>query len=457
MRGFFAIDPYSPTHSMRRFSYIIAFISLIVSAPCPAAAPELIDRIVAVIDNQAILWSELNYRLRFELEQQGYAQYADPQRLDALREHVLDDMIDEHVLVLKAQKDSVQIEVSEVEEMLSEQFRMVKSSMSEAEFGEMLGRVGLTERQLKARYRKEIRHRLLYRQMRTELAYRLHITRLDIENFRQAHQGRLPPQISISHINIEVRPDEQALASKHALIAEIQQKLAAGGDFAELARSYSEDPGTASQGGDLGCFGTGQLVPEFEETAFKLKPGEISEPVLTQYGYHLIRLREKREDSICASHILIQARTTDTDREKVRRQLGELRQRALDGEDFALLARTHSQNQQTAMRGGLWDIFPSDQIPTFLEPHLRGLSLGEVCAPFFLDDGGHILKINDDQATLESLIRELRTADTVQQLIDDYKTEIHVEKRLDEEFLRQPTNGTFGSISEEHGTDQAAR
>jgi len=444
---------------MRRFICTIALVSLIGPSSCPAAAPELIDRIVAVVDNQAILWSELNYRLRFELEQRGYAEYADPQQLDALREHVLDEMIDENVLVLKAQKDSVQVEASEVEEMLSEQFRTVKSSMSEAEFGEMLGRVGLTERQLKSRYRKEIRHRLLYRQMRNELAYRLHITRLDIDNFRQAYQGRLPPQISISHINIKVRPDEQALAAKRAVIEDIERKLAAGEEFADLARAYSEDPGTASQGGDLGCFGPGELLPgsEFEEAAFRLKPGEVSEPVLTQIGYHLIQLREKREGSICASHILVQARPTDEDRDRVRRQLEELRQRALDGEDFALLARTYSQNPQTAMRGGLWDIFPSDQIPPFLEPHLKDLSLGGICAPFFLDDGGHILKINDDQATLESLIREMRTADTVQRLIDDYKQEIHVEKRLDEDFLRQPTDGTFGSISEEYGTDQAAR
>jgi len=442
---------------MHRLLYLFFLVSTLCPTPRVEASPELLDRIVAVVDDQVILWSELNYRLRFELEQRGYADYVLPEKLAGLRSEVLDDMIDEHVLVLKAQKDSVQVDVSEVEEALGEQYRMVKSSMSEAEFEDMLKRSGFTERQLKSRYRKEIRHRLLFRQLRTEVSYRLHITRGEVDDFRQAHSDTLPAQISISHINIKVRPNEEVLTEKRTLIDEIRQKLEAGESFAELARRYSEDPGTAAQGGDLGCFGTGQLMPEFEETAFELKPGEISDPVLTRYGYHLIQLHEKREDALCASHILVMARSTDADAVRVRQELEDLRRLALAGEDFAQLARLHSQNRQTAMRGGLWDIFPKNQIPPFLQPHLNGLALGEICKPFILDDGGHILKINDDQSTLESLLREQRTASAMQQLIDDHRQEIHVEKRLDEDFLRQPTDGTFGYIPEERGADQAAK
>lgn len=441
--------------------YILCLLFLFISTFCAAVplmtSPELIDRIVAVIDNQVILWSELNYRLRFELEQQSYATYANPDSLAALRDKTLDAMIDEQVLVLKAQKDSVQIDASEVEELLNEQFRMVKSSMADAEFTEMLERVGLTERQLKYRYRKEIRHRLLYRQMRAQVSYRLHFTRRDLETFRQEYQEVLPAQISVSHINLKVHPAEELLAERRVAVEEIQQKIAAGEDFADLAKRYSEDLGSADQGGDLGCFGSGQLMPEFEEAAFALNPGEISEPVLTKYGYHLIQLHEKREDALCASHILVMARTSEADQVRTRKRLEELRQRALAGEDFAQLARVHSDNPNTAMRGGLWDIFPKEQIPVFLQPHLGGLKLGEISEPFFLEDGGHILKINADQATLESLLREERTAATMQKLIEGYKKEIHIEKRLGDEFSRQPANDTSGYLSEEHRPDQTAQ
>ena len=173
-------------------------------------------------------------------------------------------------------------------------------------------------------------------------------------------------------------------------------------------------------------------MPEFEAAAFHLKPGEISEPVRTRHGFHLILLNEKREDELCASHILVRAATTRQDKERTRAELEELRQRALADEDFSQLARRYSEDRQSAAQGGLWNIFPKDQIPPFLQPFIGRLNLGGISEPFFLEDSGYIIKINDDHATLERLIREARLAETMRQLIDDYKEELHVEKRLDE-------------------------
>lgn len=419
--------------------------------------PELIDRIVATVDNHTILWSELNYRLRFEAEQRGLSVFAESEQIKALRREILDAMIDEQVLVLKAQQDSIQIDPSEVEEMLGQQFQMAKSSMDDGEFAQMLERVGLSERQLKARYRKEIRHRLLSRQMRAFVSYRVHVSHRDVEEFLIAHQDTLPSQISLSHILIQVLPSDEVLKEKRARVEEIQALLDAGGDFATIARTHSEDPGSASLGGDLGCFSPGTLVPEFEEAAFALKPGQTSEPVLSPYGYHLIQVREKREDSICASHILVLAQTSESDQERARETLENLRYRARNGEEFSQLARQYSANPQTAMQGGLWGTFPKDRIPEFLQPYLRNLKLGEISEPFFFDDGGHIIKIDDDQAIIEGLIRESRTAQAVRQLIDEYRQQIHIEVRLDEENLRRPVQNATGYLSEEHGADQAAQ
>ena len=443
---------------LTRTHLLSALCAALLFAPGAAlGAPELIDRIVATVDNQTILWSELNYRLRFEAEQRGLSTFVEPDRLEALRREVLEDMVDEQVLILKAQKDSVQIDPNEVEEMLVQQFQLAKSNMDDGEFERMLDRVGLSERQLKARYRKEIRHRLLSRQMRAVVAYRVHVSHRDVEAFRQAHRDTLPTQISLSHILLQIKPSDEVLGEKLARIGELQALLAAGGDFAEVARAHSEDPGSAAHGGDLGCFSAGTMVPEFEEAAFALKPGETSEPVLSPYGYHLIKLREKREDALCANHILVLARTGEGDKDATRDELLDLRRRARAGEEFSQLARQHSDNPQTAMQGGLWGSFPREQIPEFLQPYLRGLRLGEISEPFFLEEGGHIIRINDDQAALEGLIRESRTEEAMRELIEEYRQQIHIETRLDEDDLRRPGDDATGYLSEEHGAGQAAQ
>ena len=293
--------------------------------------------------------------------------------------------------------------------------------------------------------------------MRAVVAYRGHVSHRDVEAFRQAHRDTLPTQISLSHILLQIKPSDEVLGEKRARIGELQALLAAGGDFAEVARAHSEDPGSAAHGGDLGCFSAGTMVPEFEEAAFALKPGETSEPVLSPYGYHLIKLREKREDALCANHILVLARTGEGDKDATRDELLDLRRRARAGEEFSQLARQHSDNPQTAMQGGLWGSFPREQIPEFLQPYLRGLRLGEISEPFFLEEGGHIIRINDDQAALEGLIRESRTEEAMRELIEEYRQQIHIETRLDEDDLRRPGDDATGYLSEEHGAGQAAQ
>ena len=169
------------------------------------------------------------------------------------------------------------------------------------------------------------------------------------------------------------------------------------------------------------------------------------------YGYHLIQLNEKREDAICASHILVLAQTVEGDKERAEERLHELRRRSLSGEDFAALARAHSDDPNSAMQGGLWGTFPRDQIPAFLKPYIDGLKLGEVSEPFFLQGEGFLFKINDDQATLEGLIRESRTEQAMRDLIRDYRQQIHIETRLDGDYLREPDHDATGYVPKTHG------
>ena len=335
--------------------------------------------------------------------------------------------------------------------MLSQQFQMARNNLSNTEFSEMLSRIGLNERQLKARYRTEIRHRLLYRQMRSLVSYRQHITHKDVAHYRKTLGDTLPSQISLSNIRITVRPDSALLSKKLETAEKIYQQLIGGEEFDKVAMRTSEDPGSSVNGGDLGCFESGTLVPEFEEAAFKLNEGEISKPVLSQYGYHLILLNEKREDAICASHILISAQTNERDKERARKALEVIRSRSMGDEEFGSLARIYSDDPNSSMQGGLWGTFARDQIPDFLSPHIEGLKLGQISKPFFLQGDWFIFKINDDQSTVEGLIREIRTELAMDKMIREYREEIHIETRLENEFLRQPNYDASRHISETHG------
>ena len=416
---------------MRSSLCLTLFAFGIAATLARAADAELLDRIAAVVDDEAILLSELNERLERSLGQQMRFVPSE-EELARLREQTLEAMIDEHVVVLKAQKDSIQVDNTRVEELLNEQYARMKSRVDADDFMDGLERSGLSERQLKARYRKDIRHGLLFDQMRQELAYRLHITHRDVADYRAAHRDTLPPVVFLSQINVKVKPTPETLAEVDRRVREIEQKLADGEEFADLARTYSEDSNTAPDGGSLGCFEAGSMLPEFEYAAFELKPGQVSEPVLTRIGYHLILLREKREDELCASHILLRAPVTDQDKERALDQLRELRERALVGEEFGQLARTHSDDKESAAQGGLWRMFAKDQIPVFLQAYIGHLKLGGVSEPFFLEDGGHIVRVNDDYATLERLMREDRLVGSIRQVIEDYRPQLNIERRLDE-------------------------
>ena len=420
-----------PKSQIRSTLLLFALLLLpLVSRASVEARSELIDRIVAVVDREVILWSELNARLNLYLRYSSYTFTPPEQELNRLRSELLDQMIDEQVLILKAKRDSLEIDHSRVEELLAKQLKDSKEEAGADDFSSMLDRIGFSERQLKTHLRKGIRDQLLMEQMQQVVASRVNVTHRDVEAFRKAHVDTLPSIFYVSLIHLKVKPDSAAVATVLQTIETVQSRLEAGDDFAELARTYSDDPGSRQEGGYLGCFGTGVLVPEFERAAFALKPGEVSAPVRTEFGYHLILLLEKREDELCASHVLVRTGTSQSDVERVLDRLRELRERATTGEDFAELAREYSEDPSAAV-GGLWNTFDKTQIPAVLQPHLIERNLGEISEPFLLEGGVRLLKINDDQASIERLIRDRRIPETVERVIAEFKEQIHLERRAD--------------------------
>jgi peptidyl-prolyl cis-trans isomerase SurA len=193
----------------------------------------------------------------------------------------------------------------------------------------------------------------------------------------------------------QVTPGGSSAEAAQAKIVEIKLKLEQGADFGELAKEYSEDPATAPRGGDLGFIKRGDLVKEFEEVAFSLEPNQVSDIVQTQFGYHIIKLIEKRGEKVHSAHILIQLKPTEEDEKRVANELEEIRQKILDGESFEKMAEDYSDDENVVNDKGHLGTWEVDKLAI---PEIKGvvknMEVGEISHPFKTSYGYHIVRLN---------------------------------------------------------------
>jgi peptidyl-prolyl cis-trans isomerase SurA len=213
--------------------------------------------------------------------------------------------------------------------------------------------------------------------------------------------------VKVSYILIKPEP-EVPLVKREAdalkKIMDARKRIVDDGeDFAEVAKEVSEDPGSAPNGGDLGCFTKDQMVPEFADAAFSLEKGEVSQPVKTDFGYHLIQVYDTKPDEgqVCARHILARVdrspdqEAIDAANEKAKQEAEEVKKRLEAGEDFATVAKEVSDDQATAEKGGdlgwvfrgqMGDAF--DEVAFSLEP-------GQIGGPIEMNGGYAIIKVEE--------------------------------------------------------------
>ncbi len=414
------------------FLRVIWVGALIVGAWTPASAkPQLVDRIVAVVDDEIVLYSEVVTHLRLAVMQQG-GKDLESGELEALFQTVLKGMVDEKLLLARAEEDSIEVDDERVEEALRAELRGLKAQYGEEQFAQQLQQDGLTEREIREQLRQKYRKDFLRQAMYGKLAEKVTVSYKDVEAFRKEYREQLPSLLGISHILIEIKPSEDRQAGALKRAAALLERIRRGEDFGELARQYSEDPGSAPGGGDLGFFARGGFVPEFEEKAFALKPGEVSEPVKTEFGYHIIRVDAVRGDQIQVRHILIAMKPDEVDAQAAYQSTLELYERTQAGEDFAELAKQHSTDQGSAELGGHLGAFLVENLPAAFKGVIGGMKLGEVSSPVRTEFGWHLVKLNDDRESLEDILKQLRMQKLFQEVLDETRKKLYVDIRAEE-------------------------
>lgn len=314
---------------------------------------QIVDKIIAKVDNYIILESDLQktYLEAMARVQQGFET---PTRCD-----IFESMLVNKMMVAKADIDSVLVSDAEVIIQTDQRFNMVM-----AQFGGdeemLLEAYGKTAEQLKSELHDGIKEQLIVTKMQSTIAEGLSVSPADVRRFfEQIPTDSLPffsAEVSVGQIVKKPEVSEAEKEKVSNLLSSIKQRILDGEtDFAAMARQYSEDPGSAANGGDLGFFNRGELAPEYEATALGLKQGEISDPVESMFGFHMIQMLERKGNSFNTRHILITPQPSEDDMKKAERYLDSIRTLIVEEEiSFSKAAKDFSDDRETSDNGGFF-------------------------------------------------------------------------------------------------------
>jgi peptidyl-prolyl cis-trans isomerase C len=266
--------------------------------PAMAADPKPAGDRAAVVNGVVITRAHYDKELKVHMERvsrQG-RQMSDDQ-LTELKNEVLDGLIEREVLYQQSQKAGIKVDDQKVDEQLA---GIKKRFPNDAEFQKALTGMNLTEAEVRTQIKRGLAIRGL---IDREIADKIVVTEEETKAYYTDNPRffKQPEQVKASHILIKVEPtaDDAAKAAARKKIEDVRKKLADGGDFAELAKEYSEGP-SGPRGGDLGYFGRGQMVKPFENAAFAMQVNQVSEVVETRFGYHLIKVYDKKPEETLA-------------------------------------------------------------------------------------------------------------------------------------------------------------
>lgn len=423
----------------------VAALLALLGVPVQALAqdPERsVDRVVAVVGDSAVLLSQLLNRER-EMIASGapVPPEGSAERDDFMRE-LLDELVDNQVILQAAARDTLlEVDDDRVEESLQQRMSGMESNLGGREqLEQALREAGLSMQSFREMQRDMIGQRMLVQLyvQRYGGDGAVEVSDEEVREYFEAQEDALqerPATVAFKQVVLTVVPSDSAVDAALDLAESVRERAVAGEDFGELAREHSQDPGSAQAGGDLGWFRRGNFAEEFEEAAFALPEGEVSDVIETIFGYHVIKVEKVRFAERQARHVLIRPRTGPADVTATRDLASELAARAAAGDDFqAIVDENHDAllpDSATVPRSQIAQLLP----PAYLSA-LSGRSAGDVVGPlqFSYRDEEHF-------AVLKILETREAGAYVFEELAPQIRSGLMEQKRLDRliEGLRDKT------------------
>jgi peptidyl-prolyl cis-trans isomerase SurA len=424
------------------------FTTLFLLAPGAARAQgQIIDRIVAVVNDEAIFESDVDQAVRQYFFQKGDTSVSPGER-DEVFKDALENLINDKLVIAQASRLGIDVPFSEVEAQVKKAIDdNARTLGGEDAFRRQLELEGLTLEELKKLYRTQIRNRMLVeRVLQKDMSRERHTpTEEELRKFFDENKERLPQRPEVVHlktifIGFDTSSGSTGAAKKK--VEALRARIVGGEKFEDVAKKESEDPSSAL-GGDLGFVRTQDLrEPAFAKAASSLEIGQLSEPVLTVYGYHLIEVTDKRADTgeVRLRHILVRAEPTDKDVEEVFATANKVHKDLTQGASFDSLAARYNTDPAADKYGDLGWLRVSE-LPEFFRDVLTNLKPGDVSQVLRESTGFRIVRLVERDSSrpyeyaeikddLKRLYEQERFGNSYETYVQELRKKFPVEMRI---------------------------
>lgn len=401
---------------------------------------QVLDAVVAVVGNEPLLESDIRAQ-QYLIKQQN------PGISDTTAyELAFQSLLENKLIITKALQDSIPVSEEEVEQRLDFQINLLIQQFGSEKRVEDV--YGMKISEIRRRFKDQVRKQLMGEKLLQQKFANLSITPAEVEEFYRKFRDSLPTlpaAYELYHIVRYVEIDSSKKDSLLLFLKSLRDSIIQTGDFQKFAKRYSQDISTASDGGEIGWVKRGELVPEFEEVAFALRPGEVSQIVETPFGYHLIYVDSIDGIRRKVYHLLIKQQLGQEEERATIRFLDSLRKLVLTGTPFVELAKKYSQDPATKPFGGYLGKIPIEQLPESFRAVLDSLPDNGITQPLRYDDPSkrvayhivwkkrfipaHTPNLEDDYDLLKQMALQEKRQVEYKKWVEQLKAEIFWERR----------------------------
>ncbi len=432
-----------------RYSSLLVLLFLVSYA---SAQKNVIDKIIAVVGEEIVLKSDIENQFLHEQSQGLVSSSSDS------RTRILENLLVQKLLVAQAKIDSITVTDTEVENALNSQLEQYVQHIGSRERLETY--FGKSYEDIKNEMRNPLREQMITQRMQAKIVENVRVTPSEVRYFyRKFNKDSLPEvpdKYEIQQIVVKPKISDTEKERIRNRLREFREEILSGKQtFNTLAVLYSEDPGSAAKGGELGYQTKSALAPEFAEAAFSLKPGKVSKIVETEFGFHILQYIDRQGDKVNVRHILLRPRISDEERQEAIQHLDTIASYIHEGKaTFEEAAYYFSMDKKTRNNGGL--IFneedadsklPRASIEGEMARQVNQLKVGEISAPFLdLTRTGeeykiikiktyypsHTANLDDDWISFENGLKNKKQQEVLDKWIKEKQANTYI--HIDEDY-----------------------